>query len=316
MHSGEAIDTQDIRNMGGLRRKMPVTFWTFLIGGLALSGFPLITAGFWSKDEILTGAFASDNRVVFLALALAALFTAIYSARQIMLVFLGTARTKSAEHAGENKTVMTLPLIVLAVFAVSAGWIGIPHAFPVLGQFSNGWLQTFIGSMLPMEEIVEGHSVIPLVTSIIMSLGGLLIGWRLYRKFQDAAQTDPLQRGLGPSFNLMQNKYWMDEVYDFIFIRPSKWFAEKVSYQFLDNRIIDGALHGIGRFGIWLGKLFRFGFDLPVVNGAGDGTARGTKWSGQMLRKLQNGKVQHYMGLAVLLMVLAGIIVIYFVVAL
>jgi NADH-quinone oxidoreductase subunit L len=300
--------------MGGLRRKMPVTFWTFLIGALALSGFPLITAGFWSKDEILTGAFASSTRVVFLALALAALLTAIYSARQITLVFLGSARTKSAEHASENKAVMTLPLIVLAIFAVTAGWIGIPHAFPVLGQFSNGWLQGFIGSMLPVEEMVEGHSYIPLITSIVMSLGGLLIGWLLYRKFKEAAQTDPLERGLGPSFNLMQNKYWMDEVYDFVFIRPSRWFAEKVSYQFLDNRIIDGALHGIGRFGIWLGKLLRFGIDLPVVNGAGDGTARGMKWSGQMLRKLQNGKVQHYMGLGVLLMVVAGVIVIYIVV--
>ncbi len=314
MHSGEEIDAQDMRNMGGLRRKMPVTFWTFLIGALSLSGFPLITAGFWSKDEILTGAFASSNRVVFLALALAALFTAIYSARQIMLVFLGTARTKSADQASENKAIMTLPLVVLAVFAIAAGWIGIPHAFPVLGQFSSGWLQGFIGSMLPVEEIVEGHSAIPLVTSIMVSLGGLLIGWLLYRKFQDAAQKDPLQRGLGPSFTLLQNKYWVDEVYDVVFIRPSKWFAEKVSYQFLDNRLIDGALHGIGRFGTWLGKILRFGFDLPVVNGAGDGTASGTKWFGQMLRKLQNGKVQHYMGLGVLLMVVAGVIVIYIVV--
>ena len=314
MHSGDAVDTQDMRNMGGLRRKMPITFWTFLIGALSLSGFPLITAGFWSKDEILTGAFASSNLGVFITLAVAALFTAIYSARQITLVFLGTPRSKSAENASENKAVMTLPLIVLAFFAVAAGWIGIPHAFPVLGQFSNNWLQGFLGSMLPVEELVEGHSSIPLITSIVVSLGGLLIGWLLYRKVKNAVQTDPLQRGLGPVFNLLQNKYWVDEVYDLVLIRPSRWFAEKVSYQFLDNTIIDGAMHGIGRFGSWLGKLLRFGFDLPVVNGAGDGTAHGTKWSGQMLRKLQNGKVQHYMGLAILLMVVAGAIVIYLVV--
>jgi len=310
MHSGEHVDAQDMRNMGGLRRKMPITFWTFLAGALALSGFPLITAGFWSKDEILTGAFASSN-IVFIALALAALLTAIYSARQITLVFLGAARTKSAEHASENKAVMTLPLVVLAFFAVTAGWIGIPHAFPVLGQFSNSWLQGFLGSMLPAEEIAEGHSLIPLITSLGVSLGGLLIGWLLYRKVKDAAQVDPLQRGLGPVFSLLQNKYWIDEVYDLVLIRPSQWFAEKVSYQFLDKTVIDGALHAIGRFGLWLGKILRFGFDLPVVNGAGDGTARSTKWSGQMLRKLQNGKVQHYMGLAVLLMVAAGAIVIY-----
>ncbi len=314
MHSGEEIDAQDMRNMGGLRRKMPVTFWTFLVGALALSGFPLITAGFWSKDEILTGAFASSNLVVFTMLAMAALLTAIYSARQITLVFLGAARTKSAEHASENKAVMTLPLVVLAVFAVGAGWIGIPHTFPVLGQFSSNWLQGFLGTMLPIEEVVEGHSFIPLITSVAVSLGGLLIGWLLYRKVKDAEQTDPLQRGLGPVFNFVQKKYWMDELYDLILIRPSRWFAEKVSYQFLDNTVIDGALHGIGRFGNWLGRLLRFGFDLPVVNGAGDGTASGTKWTGQMLRKLQNGKVQHYMGLGVLLMVVAGVIVIYIVV--
>ena len=314
MHSGEHVDAQDMRNMGGLRRKMPVTFWTFLAGALALSGFPLITAGFWSKDEILTGVFATSHLYVFVALALAALLTAIYSARQITLVFLGEPRTKSAEHASENKAVMTLPLVVLAFFAVSAGWIGIPHEFPVLGQFSNNWLKGFLDSMLPMEEMVEGHSAIPLITSLVVSLGGLLLGWLLYRRYKNAAQMDPLQRGLGPVFKLLQNKYWMDEVYELVFIRPSQWFAEKVSYQFLDNTVIDGALHALGRFGNWLGKLLRFGFDLPVVNGAGDGTARGTKWSGQMLRKLQNGKVQHYMGLGVLLMVVAGVIVIYFVV--
>jgi NADH-quinone oxidoreductase subunit L len=314
MHSGEHVDAQDMRNMGGLRRKMPVTYWTFLAGGLALSGFPLITAGFWSKDEILTGAFATSHLIVFVTLALAALFTAFYSARQITLVFLGEPRTKSAEHASENKAVMTLPLVVLAFFAVSAGWIGIPHEFPVLGQFSNNWLKGFLDSMLPVEEMAEGHSAIPLITSLVVSLGGLLLGWLLYRRYKDTAQMDPLQRGLGPVFNLLQNKYWMDEVYDLVFIRPSQWFAEKVSYQFLDNTVIDGALHAFGRFGNWLGNLLRFGFDLPVVNGAGDGTARGTKWSGQMLRKLQNGKVQHYMGLGILLMVVAGVIVIYFVV--
>jgi NADH-quinone oxidoreductase subunit L len=314
MHNKEHLDAQDMRNMGGLRSKMPVTFWTFLIGALALSGFPLITAGFWSKDEILTSAFGASSMVVFIALALAALLTAIYSARQITLVFLGQPRTKSAEHAGENKTVMTLPLVVLAFFAVTAGWIGIPHSFPIIGQFSSNWLAGFIGSMLPAEEIVEGHSLIPLITSLAVSIGGLLIGWLLYRKYRSADQVDPLQRGLGPVFNFVQKKYWMDDLYDLIFIRPILWFAEKVSYQFLDNTIIDGALHAIAKFGNWLGKLLRFGFDLPVVNGAGDGTARGTKWSGQMLRKLQNGKVQHYMGLGVLLMVLAGIIVIYFVV--
>ncbi len=102
LHTGEHIDPQDMYNMGGLRKKMPVTFWTFLFGGLALSGFPLITAGFWSKDEILADAFAHAP-IVFIVLALAALLTAFYTARQITLIFLGEPRTKAADHAVESK---------------------------------------------------------------------------------------------------------------------------------------------------------------------------------------------------------------------
>ncbi len=94
LHTDEQIDPQDMFNMGGLRHKMPVTFWTFLIGGLALSGFPLVTAGFWSKDEILAGAFNGGHLVVFIVLALAALLTAFYTMRQITLTFLGEPRTQ------------------------------------------------------------------------------------------------------------------------------------------------------------------------------------------------------------------------------
>ncbi len=144
MHTGEAIDPQDMRFMGGLRKKMPVTFWTFVAGGLALSGFPLITAGFWSKDEILSGAFNGGHLPVFITLALAALLTAFYTARQITLVFLGEPRSESAAHAHESKPIMTLPLVVLAFFAITAGWVGIPQAFPVLGQVSSAWFQHFV----------------------------------------------------------------------------------------------------------------------------------------------------------------------------
>ena len=315
LHSGEHIDAQDMRNMGGLARKMPVTFWTFIAGALALSGFPLVTAGFWSKDEILSGAFNSANLAVFITLAIAALLTAIYSARQITLVFLGKPRTSSAEHAGENKPVMTMPLVVLAFFAIAAGWIGIPHGFPIIGKFSAGWLQQFLGTMLQFEAEIEGHSLIPLVTSLAVSIGGLLIGWLLYRGVKKADQPDPLQRGLGPIFTTLKNKYWIDEFYQFVFIRPALWFAENFSYLFLDKKVIDGILHAVGKAGLWLGSVLRNGFDLPVINGTGDGLAAGTKGSGRLLSRLQNGKIQHYMGLAVLFLVITGIIVIYYAVA-
>jgi NADH-quinone oxidoreductase subunit L len=201
--------------------------------------------------------------------------------------------------------------VVLAFFAITAGWIGIPQAFPVFGKLSAGWLQGFLGSMLPFEAEVEGHSLVPLATSIAVSLGGLLIGWLIYRRYKESRQVDPLQRGLGPVFTLLQHKYWVDEFYSLVILRPATWFAEKVSYEFIDKKLIDGFLHAIGRFGLWLGKIFRFGFDLPVVNGAGDGIASGTKGSGRLFSRLQNGKVQHYMGLAVLFLVITGMIVIY-----
>src|SRR6185436_7329019 len=142
-HSHEHIDPQDMRFMGGLRDKMPVTFVTFLIGGFALAGFPFITAGFWSKDEILLDAY-HHAPLVFWMLAIAAFLTAFYTARQIVMVFGGKARTQAAAHASENTWTMTLPLIILSVFAVSAGWINIPAEFPGFGQLAvnlgiNGW---------------------------------------------------------------------------------------------------------------------------------------------------------------------------------
>ena len=133
--------------------------------------------------------------------------TAIYSARQITLVFLGKPRTQSAEHAGENKPVMTFPLIVLAFFAITAGWIGIPHSFPLIGKFSTGWLQGFLGSMLHFEAEAEAHSSIPLFTSLAVSLGGLLIGWLLYRGYKDIAnRLTRCSAGLGPVFTLLEKQ--------------------------------------------------------------------------------------------------------------
>src|SRR5512137_2208380 len=89
LHSGDEIDPQNMFNMGGLRKKMPITFWTFLIGGFELSGFPILTAGFWSKDEIFAEAFGNGNLIIFVVLSLAAFLTAFYTMRQITLTFFG-----------------------------------------------------------------------------------------------------------------------------------------------------------------------------------------------------------------------------------
>ena len=147
-HTGEHIDPQDMFNMGGLRKRMPVTFVTFLIGGLALAGFPLITAGFWSKDEIFADAFGHDHWIVFITLALAALLTAHYTMRQITLTFLGESRTDAAKHAHESVWTMTIPLVILAFFAVVLGWAGIPEDFPLVGNIIPNYAHEFVGETL------------------------------------------------------------------------------------------------------------------------------------------------------------------------
>ena len=310
LHTGEKIDPQDMTNMGGLREKMPVTFWTFLIGGLALSGFPLVTAGFWSKDEILAGAFNGGHLLVFITLALAALLTAFYTMRQITLTFLGEARTKSAEHASENRWVMTLPLVILAVFAVTAGWVGIPKTFPLLGSLSPDWFAEFVGQMVSGEAAVEAASLIPLITSLVVALGGLYLGWRVYRGVQ-AGQPDPLEKPLGGFYTLLKNKYYFDELYDRVFVRPARWTAETLSYLWIDRKLIDGILHGIAHIGWWLGERLRFWIDLPVINGAGDAAADGTRGMGGWMKSLQSGRIQQYMVLAVSALVVIGIIIFY-----
>ncbi len=311
LHTGEEVDPQNMFNMGGLRRKMPFTFWTFLIGGFALSGFPLITAGFWSKDSILAGAFNGGQYVVFGTLALAALLTAFYTMRQITLTFLGEARTRSAEHARENSWVMLLPLVVLAVFAVGFGWLGIPGDFPVLGGLVPNWFGTFVGSMLGESALAEGHSLVPLLTSLVVSLGGLYLGWLVYRNVA-VGQADPVQKAAPGLFRVLKNKYYVDELYNLVFVRPAKWLAETFSYKWIDRGVIDGILHFIARAAWVLGTVFRTGFDAPVINGAGDALSSGTRGLGGILRRWQTGRIQQYMIITILLVVVVSVIYILF----
>jgi NADH-quinone oxidoreductase subunit L len=292
--------------MGGLKEKMPFTFWTFLIGGLALSGFPLITAGFWSKDEILSGAFGGGHLLVFITLALAALLTAFYTMRQITLTFLGKPRSKAAEHAHESKPVMLGPLVVLAVFAIGAGWAGIPEKFPLLGGLSSNWFGHFVGSMLSAEEhLVE--SLIPLLTSLVVSLGGLALGWWVYRGLS-AGAPDPLEKPFGFVYKVFKYKYGIDEFYQAAFIRPAIWLSEVFTYRIVDKLILDGIVEGIGRGALWLGSVVRNYFDAPVVNGAGDGLSKGVRRGGEALKPVQSGRIQQYMVLTIALVVLAGLL--------
>lgn len=299
LHTGDhKVDPQDMFNMGGLRKKMPITFWTFLIGGFALSGFPLVTAGFWSKDEILADAWAHGHMAVFITLAVAAFLTAFYTMRQITLTFLGEPRTKEAEHAQETPWTMTVPLIVLSIFAISYGWVGMPEWF-TQGLVPN-WFHDFVGHTLAHPPKAPDFSPVPLITSLGVALGGLGAGWLVYRNVKSPAE-DKLQ------FPVLKNKWYFDEAYDFLFVRPTYWFAETFVYKWMDKGVIDSILHFFGKFTAWMGVGIRDYFDKPVVNEfLGDGTARLAQWFGGRLQPVQTGRIQQYMLASLGILIIVG----------
>lgn len=309
LHTGNhKVDPQDMMNMGGLRKKMPITFWTFLIGGFALSGFPLVTAGFWSKDEILADAFAHGHWAVFITLALAALMTAFYTMRQITLTFFGEPRTKEAEHAHETPWTMTLPLVVLAIFAVGYGWVGIPEHFPLIGGLVPNWFHEFVGGTLLKHPKPVDFNIIPLLTSLMVALGGLGLGWLVYKDFK-AGQPDPLEKPLGFMYLVLKNKYYFDEFYGYFIIKPVVWLSEVFTSKWMDKIAIDSVLHAFGFVTGGLGHIFRTYFDAPVINGLiGDGSYRVTQWAGKQLRLIQTGRIQAYLvtALAVALVLAAA----------
>jgi NADH-quinone oxidoreductase subunit L len=310
LHTGEHTDAQDMFNMGGLRKKMPVTFWTFLIGGFALSGFPLVTAGFWSKDEILADAFGNGHFLVFLTLALAALLTAFYTMRQITLTFLGEPRTEAAHHAQENRWTMTFPLVILAIFAVTAGWVGIPEHFPALGGLFPNWFHEFVGGTLVQFPETLAFNAIPLLTSLVVALGGLYLGWMVYRSVTAGAQ-DPVQKAVPGIHRVLKNKYYIDELYDRIFVRPAYWISETFTSAWLDQGVIDGFLHWVAMITSVIGNALRNYIDKPIVNGSGDLVGESVKKFGRTFRAIQTGRVQQYMIGALVTLTVFGLLFYY-----
>jgi NADH-quinone oxidoreductase subunit L len=311
IHADE-FDPQDMRNMGGLRKKMPITFITFLIGGLALAGFPFITAGFWSKDEIFADAwyaFQSEGHllagIVFFVLAFTALLTAFYTMRQIAMVFLGKPRTEAAAHASESSPAMTFPLIVLAFFALFVGFVNIPSDFPffgsIAGEFSYYLKDLLKQSLIEKPETLEFNPV-PVTFSVVVSLLGLGLGLLVYRgRTLEAGVTDPVER-LGGMFRFLHNRWYWDELYRKIFINPLQKIADNYS-RIVDKGVIDKILEGVYRFGGALAGAFAT-FDRVVVTGISDTVGRVFRSAGDWGRELQSGQVQNYL-LSGLIMALA-----------
>ncbi len=289
---------QDMMKMGGLGKRMPVTFWTFVAGGLALSGFPILTAGFWSKDEILSWAW-THNTVVFWVLAVAAFLTAFYTMRQICLTFAGQPRGEHAAHAHDTPWTMRGPLVVLALFAVFFGFVGVPEEFPLLGSLiGHNWFHHFVGATIGelLPHGAEGFDPFPLITSLVVALGGLAVGWLVYglRPLREG-QPDPLVRALGPVHTLLRNKYYFDELYQAVFIRPTLWLAKGV-YEGFDRGLIDGILHSAARLGELIGAVSHWIHRYIIDGGIVDGLGKLTGWLGRTTRQvLQTGQVQHYL---------------------
>jgi NADH-quinone oxidoreductase subunit L len=282
----DPADPQDMRNMGGLLNRMPVTARTFIIGGLALAGFPFITAGFWSKDEILASAW-NGHLIVFTTLALTAFLTAFYTMRQIGITFLGQPRTTMAEHAPESVRSMTLPLVLISPFAILLGFIGIPGI---------NWIAGFLEPYLEYQGVhphPHEFSFLPMLVSIVVALAGLGLGWMVYGKGMRADQIDPVRNWLGPLWTVFHNKYWIDELYNST-VAPFTLLLSKFLYWIDDLWIIDPIVDWVGKTGIWLGR-FAAAFDRFIVDGLVNAAGWFSDRAGALLRNTQDGHVQVYL---------------------
>jgi NADH-quinone oxidoreductase subunit L len=290
-HEEEVFDPGDMRNMGGMRKTMPVTFWVYMAGMLALSGvFPF--AGFWSKDEILADASATGYIGVYWLLSIAAFFTAFYMGRQIWMVFFGEARHEAAAHAEESPKVITIPLMVLAALSVLGGALNLPG----LHTFTH-WIEHTI-------EVHAGEFNFQVaIVSTILALAAIFISWLLYgRKPIKTGQPDPLKKPLGFLFTGMENKWFVDEGYFAVFINRyvdmAKVLADYVDWRFwhdwFHEKIIAGAYNWLSNIGL---NLY---FDQRGIDALANGLGNVTKNLSASMRKVQNGFVRSY-ALSVLL---------------
>jgi NADH-quinone oxidoreductase subunit L len=298
--------TNDMMEMGGLRKKMPYTFWTFLVGMLALAGVPPL-AGFWSKDEILATAFA-ENQAVWVVGTIAAFITAFYMTRQVSLTFLGEPRNKEI-HAHESPRVMYVPLIVLAIGAVLLGFLGVPEDVPILGPLLGNPFHHFLADQFHQWHYVhlphvEFNTMVMLI-SVVMALGGIGLGYVIYgRKPLVAGQKDPLER-MGIVWTILKNKYYIDEIYRATIIRGAIGLAD-LFFKF-DQGIIDGMVNLVGKLTerwSWVSGLF----DVYVIDGIVNGVGRVASAAGEELRYIQTGRVQNYMIIVVIsVLLLVGV---------
>lgn len=240
-------DEHDIRKMGGLRKKMPVVFWTFLFGAAALASLPLVTAGFYSKDEIIWYAFAADKGSFWLWLCAfaGAFITSIYTFRMVFLTFFGEQKTKISFVPGNR---IKIPLIILGVLSLIAGFIQMPEWLGGFAPFSS-----FLNTMLPAvsaEEINGGVELLIQSLSIVFSLLGIWIAWMFFKKprLLSFLKTSAVGRKLS---HFLINGWQFDWLYDHLLVKPVVWLSRIDKEDFV-GKIYDG----VGDLNFSLNKLF------------------------------------------------------------
>ena len=278
----------DIRKMGGLRRLMPITFATYAIGMMALSGVPLVFSGGWTKEEILhtTAHWPRSHAPYYLILA-GVILTALYMTRQMIYVFFGQTRS-SSENAHESPRVMTMPLIVLALCGIFFSVVLTP-AWPWLHGYLTGEPVHFEIARLiqPM-----------LVVSLALVSAGVGLGFWMYRKagVQDRnrpAEIDPLEYAQPALFRFLANKMWIDELYGRTVIGFS-WMAARLS-DWMDRYFWDGLVRGFGAMGQIFG-IFTTSVDERGINAGVDKTTAGARGLGRLMSAAHSGQIQTYLG--------------------
>jgi NADH-quinone oxidoreductase subunit L len=254
---------QDVSQMGGLRQKMPVTWWTFLVGTLAIAGAPGF-AGFFSKDEILAHAWGTGHYALWAVGAFTAALTAFYMFRLLFLTFFGELRAapEVAHHVHESPPVMTVPLVILAALSIVGGWVGLPEGWlwgPAFGRF----LAPVTGHPDLGEHGAGVETALMLVTTLL-AVGGATLAYVFYVRMPGLPQI--LAWRLKPAYELLVGKYWIDEFYDALVVRPYVALSNFL-WRIVDQTMIDGAVNGVAT--------------AVVVNG-------------QLWRYVQDGNVQHY----------------------
>ena len=276
----EEFDPQDMRNMGGLWDRMPITKWVYVIGALALAGV-VPFAGFWSKDEILRNA-RDLNPVAFVLLLIAAGFTAFYMTRQVIMIFFGKPRTEAATHAEESPKVMTYPLIVLAFFSAVIGLINLPSL-----QWFTKWLAG--------EAEAGGLDPVVAIGSTVLALGVIALGLFIYNPNRQKAGVDDPLRKLGRLFTWLNKKWGIDELYGLLFVRPFIRLSDTLAWT-IDGRFWHDWFHDrVLRDGfLKIADIIANPIDKIVIDGGFNGLGRLVAWASGGLRKWQSGFVRQY----------------------